>query len=405
MGLSVSFTGTYMQQAALLWHVSLIVPPGQKGLALGMVGLVRAVPIVLFALAAGVAADAYNRRTVMLVTNSAAVLVSSGLAWLAFSGVQVVWPVYALAALSAATSAFDGPSRHAMTPMLVPREHLPNAINLNSAMMQTASVAGPALGGLLIAQASVGAAYAFNAVTYLFVIVALVMMRDVPATARTPGARGEFSLAAAKEGLRFVFRSPIIRSTMILDFLATFFAGATALLPIFAQDILHVGADGYGLLAAAPAAGALAISLVLLPYTHRIVKQGVALVAAVCSYGLATIVFGMSTTLWAAFAALAMVGASDAVSTILRHLMRQMETPDAIRGRMTGINMVFYMGGPQLGEMEAGAVAHWIGARLSVMTGGLGCLVATALVVALTPELRTYRPPRVSTGQRDRASP
>src|SRR6188472_416695 len=258
IGLTVSFTGSFMQQAALLWHVSLLAPPGQKGLALGAVGLVRVVPIVAFSLVAGVAADVFDRRKLMLVTQLGGATVALVLAGLAFAGVTSLWPIYVLAAAGASVGSFDPPARHALVPMLVPRAHLANAISLNTAMVQVASVAGPAVGGLLIAQGSLGWAYVANAMSFLFVIVALFMMRDVPATERAAGvsARDQFSVAAARDGLRFVFREPIIRSTMLLDFFATFFASAMALLPMFAQDVLHVGPGGYGLLAAAPAIGA-----------------------------------------------------------------------------------------------------------------------------------------------------
>jgi len=392
IGLIISFSGSFMQQAALLWHVALLAPPERRGVALGMVGLVRVVPIIVFSLIAGVAADVFNRRRLMMVTQIGGALVASVLAVLAFAGLTVVWPVYLLAALGAAVGAFDPPARHALVPMLVPRDALPNAISLNTAMAQAASVAGPAIGGLIIAVANVGWAYAFNAISFACVVIALVRMRDVPETDRDPSrARDMMSLAAAREGLAFVFRSPIIRSTMLLDFFATFFASALALLPIFAQDILHVGARGYGVLAAAPAMGALAASAAMIPLAHRLTRQGMTLVWAVMAYALATIVFGVSRSFWLTLACLALSGAADAVSMVIRNLVRQLETPDAMRGRMIGVNMVFFMGGPQLGELEAGLVAQWRGAPFSVITGGVGCLIAATAIAAATPQLRHYR--------------
>ena len=186
-------------------------------------------------------------------------------------------------------------------------------------------------------------------------------------------------MKAAFEGLRFVFRAPLIRSTMLLDFFATFFSSATALLPIFAQDILRVGAHGYGWLYAAPAVGALIASGLMVPAMQVIERRGVALLVAVVVYGFATVAFGLSTSFWLTFWVLALSGGADSVSTIYRNVIRQLETPDELRGRMTGVNMVFFMGGPQLGELEAGLVANWIGAPLSVVTGGIGCLLATAM--------------------------
>ena len=392
IGLMVSFTGSMMQNAALLWHVSLLVPPERKGLALGLVGLVRVVPVVVFSLISGVVADAWDRRRLMLFTQVAATLVAAALAILAFRGLTAVWPIYLLAALGSAVGAFDLPARNALVPSLVPREHLPNAISLNTIMFQTASVVGPSLSGILIAAAGVGWVYVANAISFSFVIVALLMMRDLPAKASSAsGSRDDVSLHAALEGLRFVFRSPLIRSTMLLDFFATFFSSATALLPIFAQDILRVGAKGYGWLYAAPAAGALVTSAIMVPMTERIERRGPTLLWAVAGYGLATVVFGLSRSFWLTFLCLALTGATDTVSMVIRNIVRQLETPDRLRGRMTGVNMVFFMGGPQLGELEAGAVANWLGAPFSVISGGIGCLVTTGWVAGATPALRRYR--------------
>jgi MFS family permease len=393
-GFLVSFSGSFMQAAAVLWHVSLLVSPDRRALALGMVGLVRIVPIIVFSLISGVAADAFDRRKLMLVTQTCMALLAAVLAVLTFRGLSAVWPIYALAACSSAAGAFDLPARQALVPSLVPREDLPNAISLNTIMMQVASVAGPAVGGLLIATAGVGWVYAFNAASYLVVIAALLMMRVEPAPHSLGGstaARGEFTLTAALEGLRFVFRSPLIRSTMLLDFFATFFSSATALLPIFAQDVLHVGARGYGWLYAAPAAGAVVTSGVMVRAVERVEHRGKVLLAAVGVYGAATIAFGLSRQFWLTFACLAVTGAADTVSMVFRNLIRQLETPDHLRGRMTGVNMVFFVGGPQLGELEAGLVANWFGPVVSVVSGGVGCLVAAAWIGATTPVLVAYR--------------
>lgn len=395
-GLLLSFIGTFMQSAALLWHVSLLAPDNKRALALGFVGLARIGPILLFSLISGVAADALNRRTLMLVTQSMMAVLAGVLAVLTLHGLTHLWPIYLLAACSSAAGAFDLPARQALMPTLVPREHLPNAISLNTIAMQTASVAGPAAGGLLIAVTNVGWVYAANAASFVFVIAALLLMKGQGRTHMTgegghTRSRNDFSLAAALEGLRFVFRAPLIRSTMLLDFFATFFSSATALLPIFAQDVLHVGARGYGWLFAAPAVGALLASGVMVKAVDLIEHRGQVLIAAVLAYGAATVAFGVSTAFWLTFACLAVTGAADTVSMVFRNLIRQMETPDYLRGRMTGVNMVFFMGGPQLGELEAGLVANWLGPVVSVVTGGLGCLVATGWLAAMTPALRGYR--------------
>ena len=392
IGLLVSFSGSMMQNAALLWHVSLLVSPARKGLALGLVGLVRVVPVVVFSLLSGVVADVWDRRRLMLFTQTAAALNALVLATLAFRGLSIAWPLYALAALGSAVGAFDLPARNALVPTLVPREHLPNAISLNTIMFQTASVVGPAAAGLMIAVTSVGWVYFANAISFGFVIAALLMMRDLPARERgAAAASDDISLHAALEGLRFVFRSPLIRSTMLLDFFATFFSSATALLPIFAQDILQVGAEGYGWLYAAPAAGALVMSAAMIPLTEQIERRGLTLLWAVGGFGLATVVFGLSRSFWLTFFCLAMTGATDSISMIIRNIVRQLETPDRLRGRMTGVNMVFFMGGPQLGELEAGLVANWLGAVVSVVSGGIACMIATAWIAGRTPALREYR--------------
>ena len=395
-----------MQTAAILWHVSLLVPEDRRALALGMVGLVRVVPVVFFSLVSGVAADALDRRRLMLVTQSAMAFLALILTVLTFRGLSAVWPIYLLAACSSAAGAFDLPARQALLPNLVPREHLPNAISLNTIMMQVASVAGPGLGGTVIAWGGVGAVYAFNTVSFLVVIAALLMMRTeqgqtgvemgsdpglTPNPKQQAADRGNFTVAAAMEGLRFVFRAPLIRSTMLLDFFATFFSSATALLPIYAQDILHVGAHGYGWLYAAPAAGAVLASAVMVRAVDWIDRRGLVLLGAVGIYGLATTAFGVSHLFWLSFACLAATGAADTVSMVFRNLIRQLETPDRLRGRMVGVNMVFFMGGPQLGELEAGLVASWLGPVVSVVSGGIGCIIATAWVAASTPMLRAYR--------------
>jgi MFS family permease len=392
IGLLASITGSMMQNAALLWHVSLLWPE-KKALALGLVGLVRVIPIVCLSMFSGVVADAWNRRWLMLFTQSSAAIISLALALLTFHGLSVVWPIYVLAFLGAGVGTFDLPARQALYPTLVPREHLPNAISLNTIMFQLASVVGPSLGGIVIAASGVGWVYVANALSFGCVIAALIMMRGVSGKPVRLGhePEDEISVRAAREGLKFVFESPLIRSTMLLDFFATFFSSASALLPIFAQDVLHVGAKGYGWLYAAPAVGAVAMSAAMIPLTTRIERRGPVLLWAVAGYGLATAVFGLSRWFWLTFFCLAMTGAMDTISMIIRNIVRQLETPDRLRGRMIGVNMVFFQGGPQLGELEAGAVANWVGPMFSVVSGGIGCLIAVAWVAISTPALRHYR--------------
>jgi len=395
IGLLVSFSGTFMQSAAVLWHVSMLVPPNKRAIALGLVGLVRIFPVILFSMISGVAADALNRRRLMLVTQSLMAILAGLLAITTLHGLNSVWPIYLLAGIASAAGSFDLPARQALVPTLVPREHLPNAISLNTIATQTASVVGPAFGGLMIAHVDVGWVYAVNSVSFLFVIGALLLMRKGQGTSHINGTaesnRGNFTVAAALDGLRFVFRQPLIRSTMLLDFFATFFSSATALLPIFAQDVLGVGARGYGWLFAAPAIGAVLTSAVMVRAVDAITHRGRVLIWSVFAYGVATVVFGLSKSFWLTFGCLAVTGAADTVSMIFRNLIRQLETPDYMRGRMIGVNMVFFMGGPQLGELEAGLVANWLGPVVSVVSGGVGCLLTTGWTAARTPELRHYK--------------
>jgi MFS family permease len=389
LGQFISLSGSMMQSTAILWHVSLLVPEDKKGIALGLVGLVRIVPIIAFSLIAGVVADARNRRNLLLVTQSAMTVVAVVLAAVTLRGLNVVWPLYLLTAVSAAASSFDNPARQSLLPNLVAREHLPNAISLYTIMFQTASVAGPAIGGLVIGYLGIAWVYAINAISFVAVIAALLLMRGVPA--RTAGGQNEISLRAALEGLRFVFGAPLIRSTMLLDFFANFFAAATKLLPIFAQDILRVGPQGFGWLMAAPSVGAMLTSLVMVRAADRIDRRGAVLLWAVVGYSVATIVFGLSRVFWLTFLCLALTGAADTVSVVLRNIIRQLTTPDHLRGRMVSVNMIFFVGGPEIGEFEAGVLADLFGAPISVISGGIGALVATVWVARTTPALRRYR--------------
>jgi MFS family permease len=388
LGTLVSMSGSFMRTAAILWHVSLLAPPEKKALALAMVGLVRVLPIFVFSFISGVVADASDRRKLMLLTNVSMMAISGALAAITFAGRDSLTAVYVLAGLSAAMASFDSPARQSLFPSLVPRDHLQNAISLNATMVQFSSVLGPLAGGALIAFGGVAWVYAFDAASFLVLELMLVLMKDVPE--RPASERGELSFRAGVEGFRWVFGQPLIRSTMLLDFVATFFGSAEALLPMFAQDILRVGPRGYGLLAGAQAMGALATSLVLVPLVPKVERRGRLLVNAVVVYALATIVFGVSTFFWLTFFCLIVVGACDMVSTVLRNIIRQMHTPDAMKGRMTSVNMMFFRGGPQLGELEAGLVAQAFSPAVSVVTGGLACLAAVIWIGFKTPDLVAY---------------
>jgi len=383
-GQFVSVAGTQMQQAAVAWQVYLLT---HSAVALGLIGLFRVVPIVVFSLWGGVIADVWNRRLLLLVTQTILLSISAALAITTGANHVGVWLIYLLTSLAAATVAFDNPARQAMVPSLVSRKNLANALSLNSTMHQVAMVIGPSAAGVLIAAGGVAAVYVLDAISYLAVLVALFYISPPPVV----GAVQRINIKAAVEGLTFVRRTPIILSTMLLDFVATFFGSATALLPIFARDVLRVGALGYGVLYAAPALGSIVAGVCMAFYAHKVSRQGAAILVAVAAYAGFTILFGLSHVFALSIAALAGVGASDTVSMILRQTVRQIVTPDALRGRMTSVGMVFFMGGPQLGELEAGLAARAIGAPFSVVTGGLAALIATALIASRAINLRRYR--------------
>jgi MFS family permease len=384
LGQLISITGTQMQLWALFWHVNLL---DENPIALGGIGLARVVPVIIFSLIGGALADAYDRRKVMFVTQGSAALLALALGLFTQFGDITIWHIYVITALQAVAVAFDGPSRQALVPNLVPARDLPNAFSMTFTSFQAGSVLGPALSGFVIALAGQEAVYYFNAISFASVIIALAMIGDVPQkiAEKTAGV----SLQSIREGVQFILAKPMILSSMLLDFVATFFASANTLLPIIAKDVLRVGVVQYGWLSAAQAVGAVIVAVVMSQVTE-IRKQGILFLGAVIVFGLATILFGVTGSIVVAWLALAMTGAADGVSTIIRNTMRQMLTPDHIRGRMTSVNQIFFQGGPQLGEIEAGAVAQFFGAPFAVITGGIGCIAGSLLIVWKWPQLIRY---------------
>jgi MFS family permease len=372
-----------MQQAAVAWQVYLLT---NSAVALGLIGLVRVIPIILLSVFGGVVADVLDRRRLLIITQFILMSLSLLLAILTWSGVVSIWMIYVLTALAAAAISFDNPARQAMIPSLVPREHLTNAISLNSTTFQVATVVGPSLAGLVIASGGVASVYALDAASFLAVLIALIQIHPPPII----GGIQRVSIGAAVEGLRFMHRSPVLLWTMLLDFVATFFGSATALLPIFARHVLSVGSAGYGILYASPAVGAIVAGVLMSIYGGKIRRQGSTILMAVAAYGLCTICFGLSRVFLLSLLALAGTGAADTVSMVLRQTVRQLNTPDVLRGRMTSVSMMFFMGGPQLGEMEAGVVARAVGAPLSVVTGGVAAILATAIIATRARDLRRY---------------
>jgi MFS family permease len=386
MGQIVSVTGSQMQFVAINWHVYLLT---KSAFALGLVGLFRGLPIIVCSLAGGVVADAIDRKRLMVVTQTIMLVTAASLTAGTLAGLKSVWPIYVLSGLASAAQAFDTPARQAFMPTLVPLEDFPNAVSLGIIVFNVATIAGPAIAGFVLAESGPAIIYGINALSFLAVIAALIAMRTSGKPELEIGRKDALSFAALKEGLKFVWHTPIIVQTMTLDFAATFFASATLLLPIFAQERLHVGARGYGFLAAAPAIGSVLTALVMarLGTFHR---QGRLVVYSVAVFGVATAAFGASKVYWFSLLMLAVTGAADTVSTVLRQTIRQLVTPNQLRGRMTSINMMFFMGGPQLGELEAGVLAGFIGAPLSVVIGGAGSLISAAIAAVKSKSLMEF---------------
>jgi MFS family permease len=385
-GLLVSIAGSQMQLWALFWHIRTIT---DQPIALVPMGLARILPVIVFSLIGGAVADVLNRRRILILTQSGMALVALALGWLSLSGNIDLWHIYLLTALQAVAQAFDGPARQALTPNIVPARDLPNAFSLNSIANQTGSIVGPAISGIIIAAGGLPYIYIINAISFLAVIFALVFIGPVEQQRPTPSRKGVVSLSAIAEGVRFILKQPLILSTMIMDFFATFFASANVLMPIIAVDVLHVGAVAYGWLSSAQAIGALIAALVI-SQVRMIQRQGIVFMISVVVFGLATIIFGASRFFFLSMVALIIVGAADTVSTIIRNTIRQLATPDYIRGRMTSVNQIFFQGGPQLGDVEAGLVAQLFGAPFAVISGGIGCILAAIWITRRWPQIRNY---------------
>jgi MFS family permease len=404
LGLLVSVAGSQMQWAALHWHIRTLTGEPNP-LALGGIGLARILPVVIFSFIGGPVADTFNRRKVLFITQSTMALVALVLAILTFTGRITIWYIYLLTAIQAAAQAFDSPARQAMIPSIVLPKDLPNAFSMSSIAQNTGSIIGPALAGIVIATLGQEYTYLFNAISFMAVIVALILMGTVLQDTRdAPGIK----LSAAIDGFKFIFSKKIILSTMIMDFVATFFASAKTMMPIIAKDILHVGEIGYGWLASAESIGSV-LAGVIISQIHTIRRQGRVFLTAVTCFGLATILFGFSYQIGpgvvlftvpefsitlaflVAFLAMVLGGASDTVSTIIRNTIRQLNTPDHIRGRMVSVNQIFFQGGPQLGEVESGIVASLFGVPATIISGGIGCLIGVMFIALKWPILRNYR--------------
>ncbi len=382
-----SITGSAMQLAAVNWDVWRIT---HNELALGIVGLVRVLPIIVLSLLGGVVADAVDRRKLQLATQSLMLIFAGILAIVTISGSESLVLIYVLTAAISGMSAFDQPARNAMVPNLVRPDQISHAARLNVVMYTVTSVFGPVITGFILGTLGSGAAYLFNALSFIPVVIVLIGLGRVVIPAPV-GPKRTISFESMFEGLRFVKSSPLLWSTMLVDFFATLLASATVLLPVYATDVLKVGAVGYGALSAAPAIGATIGAIVMAQYGGRIQKQGVVMLWAVAWFGVATVVFGYSTVVWLSLLALAGTGFTDSISAGIRSPLRQVLTPDHLRGRMLSVNMIFFMGGPQLGEFEAGVVAKLLGPVFSVVTGGIATVLVVGWIAYSFPTLTRYR--------------
>jgi MFS family permease len=366
-------------------------------LALGLIGLIQFVPILLLALPAGQVVDHFNRKAVLMVAQSLVALAAVGLAVLSLVQGPVLL-IYVCLLLTGIARAFSAPARWALVPMVVPHHLISNAVTWNSSGWQIASVGGPALGGAILA--AIGPAGAYLLTASLALACALLVGTTRPhQEARVAVDRSLSSLLA---GARFVWRTKPILATITLDLFAVLLGGATALLPLFARDILDVGAVGFGWLYAAPALGALVMALVL---AHRppLERPGVALLLAVTGFGAATIVFGLSSNFVLSFSMLAITGALDNISVVVRGTLVQVLTPDAMRGRVSAVNAVFIGSSNELGAFESGVTADWFGLVGSVVAGGFGTIVVVLAVMGLWPEVLRLGPLHQG-GRRDSAT-
>jgi len=389
-GSMLSQLGIQAQSTVLGWE---IYNRTRSNMALAMVGLVQVVPVVALFLPAGTVADRCNRRGVLAVALGGVALCSLVLAFNSHRA-GPLWVTYAALAALGTARAFLQPAKSSFLPQIVPRGAFANAVTWNSGVFQFTTLAGPALGGLLTARwQSASVVYATNAV--LAVVNLLFLMQIAGRPAASAGERT--SLASLAAGLRFVWQTKVILGAITLDMFAVLLGGATAMLPVYTEEILHVAVDRLGWLRAAPGLGAVCMSLML---AHRppMSRAGRALLWSVAGFGLVTIAFGLSRWFALSWMLLLLLGALDMVSVVVRHTLVQLLTPDAMRGRVSAVNGMFIGVSNELGEFESGAVAHLFaraddpeyGPTVSVVGGGVGTLLVVALVAWLRPEVRRY---------------
>jgi MFS family permease len=379
VGSLLSNTGNQMRAVAVGWEVY---HRTREPMSLGWVGLILALPVLLLALPAGAAADRYSRRLLIMLAQSGLALSGLGLAWASYTAAPLSI-IYLLLLCTGVFRALGWPASTAIVVGLVPTKVFPNAAMWRSVAFQLAASIGPLLGGFVIAWSdSPALVYAIDAASSVILVVCLVFVKPRPQKrAVEPRSWRSFS-----QGVRYLRRQPIILSTMTLDMVAVLFGGATALLPIYATDVLHVGAEGFGWMRAMPSLGAICMGL-LLAVMPPFERGGRTLLVAVITFGVATIVFGVSRSYPLSLAALFVLGAADNISVVIRSTVLQLLTPDSMRGRVSAVSIIFIGTSNEVGEFESGLAAQWIGLVPSVVFGGTMTLITVAAVTAIWPEL------------------
>lgn len=393
------FYWTARTAASVAWQIQAVAVGWQmyaltgSAFDLGLVGLAEFVPLIAFMLAVGPLADRYERRRIMQTFQALEMLCAAGLAWATFTGHVSKEVILILVFLLGTGRAFEAPTSSTVLPAIVPTALFPKAVATNSSATQIATIVGPAVGGLLYAL-SPTLVYVVCASCYLLSISLLAMIRiQIRSKTRAP-----LTLDSIFAGFRYIRFNRIVLGVMSLDLFAVLLGGAVALLPIYASDVFNVGAEGLGLLRAAPAAGAI-ITIVIMSRWSISSHVGKVLLSSVAIFGLATVVFAVSTSFWLTMLALAITGAADSAGVIVRMTLVQLETTDEMRGRVSAVNSVFIGTSNALGAFRAGAMAAWLGAMPAVLIGGIGSIAVAALWMRWFPELyrvQAFPPQRVS---------
>ena len=370
-----------MQSVAVGWQIYELT---HRPLDLGVVGLAQFGPGVLLFLVAGHTADRVPRQRIVTICDGAFAVCSLLLMALTLHGLASVWPIYAVLLLNGAVRAFYGPAGQAILPLLIPVEHFQNAVAWSSSIFQAAVILGPAAGGIVYTfTGSALPVYCCSAAASCIACLLASTIR-LPPLVRAPAAA---SAAAVLDGLRYIWRNKLILGAISMDLFAVLLGGAVALLPIYAREILNAGALGLGLLRSAPGAGAVLMALAL---TERPLRRraGTAMLWCVAGFGVCTVIFGLSRNLALSLAALALVGACDMVSVVVRHTLVQLTTPDEMRGRVSAVNMIFIGASNEVGQFESGITAQWFGTVPAVVVGGLGTIAVVTLWAWMFPSLR-----------------